>query len=964
MLNERNIGSREDLRESLFLERYQRLLSWAMRVTNYDHAGAEDLVQDAFIQFTRGRTSLDNIVNLDGYLRRMLHYLNLARVTRHTEQMQKQALSIADYDSLSLGLRAFDIDKHLQIKEQLIDICTYACIRKETSRAGSVLILRYFHEYTPSEIGKLLCRPRHSVDEWQRVGRAEVKIYLDNPRQLSFVRSKSRPNISTPDFFIGQTDLTTALRWMIFNSRLGDCLSIDKLKNIYLAEKVEKLTTETLAHIVSCYTCLDAANRVSGLPSLSERFDIDHHDHFEPPNNGSGSAGSFGDIKRRLTKHLHEVVEHKPQQLCVRVNGVRVGSFRVDSSGSEFQMNLNAIRDVSFIDMSSEQGLPLLLFQTNAKDESWAQIDLSEGRLLEASLTENSLNVIYRVPESDHVIGREPLRLVRTETDESSAIDADTFWGRVISAFKTQSFLRAAWLSPACVTLLVAILLVATSLKLRTPSVTTARSLLERAVIAERQRDSKTGQVVHRVITFEELEPTGTLVSHQRIEVWADPTNEARADRIFDDHNHLVAERVQNKNGGSAVFHHPKTESQELSAEDISSLQPTARTFGLLVGSDPVLAMEQRYDSFVISYSGNNMTSVGQLLKATLTLTALDLHPIQQTLVIERGGQLREYRFTEVRFDQIAREELNSAVFHTIAEMKSSRAVPISSVDHDSFIAKARRTGAASNELESEAAYLLDRAKADHNEQITLLRGDNGLLRIEGVVETTARKNQLLQFLTPLINNPAVSINIQAADTVLKPKVANDLKWSTIRSHNATVDRTAVDRELREYLVRTKPVLSEAPNDLDVEVNALASQIVNRSYRALFHAVQLKQMIIRFSKTNMHDISEDARDKLRDMIQTHAKGFSREYVILRGELEPIFHSEGFSSVSEPDHIENDEQLNVAIEKLSRLASSNNEAIRMAFTVSEDGSSVRRLNSGHFWKDLVEAQQIALRIAKY
>jgi len=964
MLNERNIGSREDLRESLFLERYQRLLSWAMRVTNYDHAGAEDLVQDAFIQFTRGRTSLDNIVNLDGYLRRMLHYLNLARVTRHTEQMQKQALSIADYDSLSLGLRAFDIDKHLQIKEQLIDICTYACIRKETSRAGSVLILRYFHEYTPSEIGKLLCRPRHSVDEWQRVGRAEVKIYLDNPRQLSFVRSKSRPNISTPDFFIGQTDLSTALRWMIFNSRSGDCLSIDRLKDIYLAEKVEKLTTETLAHIVSCCTCLDAANRVSGLPPLSERFDLDHHDHFEPPNNDSGSARSFGDIKRRLKKHLREVVEHKPQQLCVRVNGVRVGSFRVDCGGGEFQMNLNSIRDVSFIDVSSEQGLPLLLFQTNAKDESWAQIDLSEGRLLEASLTENSLNVIYRAPESDHVTEREPLRLVRTETDESSAVDADTFWGKVISAFKTQSFLRPAWLSPASVTLLVAILLVATSLKLRTSSVITARSLLERAVIAEQQRDSMAGQVLHRVITFEEREPTGTLLSRQRIEVWADPTNEARADRIFDDHDHLVAERVQNKNGGSPVFHHTKTESLSLSAEDISSLQPTARTFGSLVGSDPVLAMEQRYDSFVISYSGNNMTSVGQLLKATLTLSALDLHPIQQTLLIERGGQLRQYRFTEVRFDQVTREELDSAVFQRVAEMKSSPAVSIGSVGHGSFKGEPRRSGTASDELEIEAAYLLDRAKADRNEQITLLRENNGLLRIEGVVETSARKNELLQSFAPLISNPAVSINLQAADAVLKPEDANNLKWSTLRSHNTTADRVAVDRELREYLLKSKPVLSEAPNDLDLRVNALASQIVNRSYRALFHAVQLKQLIVRFSKTNMQGISEEGRKKLREMIQTHAEGFSREYVVLRRELEPIFHTEGFSAVREQDHIENDEQLNVAVEKLSRLASSNNEAIRTAFTVSEEGSSVRRLNSGQFWKDLVDAEQIALKIAKY
>src|SRR6266478_9235099 len=94
---------REQKREELFTERYERLLSWALRLTNQHRASAEDLVQDAFIQFTRGRTSLDAIENIDGYLRRMLKYMHLARLTRHTQQLSDSAVSIADYDSFNLG---------------------------------------------------------------------------------------------------------------------------------------------------------------------------------------------------------------------------------------------------------------------------------------------------------------------------------------------------------------------------------------------------------------------------------------------------------------------------------------------------------------------------------------------------------------------------------------------------------------------------------------------------------------------------------------------------------------------------------------------------------------------------------------------------------------------------------------------------------------------------------------------
>jgi len=959
MLNERNIGPIEDLRESLFLERYQRLLSWAIRLTN-DRASAEDLVQDAFIQFTRGRTSLDTIANVDGYLRRMLRYLHLARVTRHTE-LHRPSLSIADYDCLSLGLRAFDIYRYLEVKEQLIEICRYACIRKETSRTGSVLILRFFHEYTPSEISKLLCRPRHSVDEWQRVARKEMKTYLENPRQLTFIRSNAGPKVKGPDGFTARADLSTALRQTIFNSRQGDCLTVDQFKDIYVSEILEKLKPETLAHIVSCRNCLDAANRLLGLPTLSERFDLDEHDHFDPPNNGNGSGGSLSEIRRRFTRHVREVVDHKPQQLRIRMNGVLVSSFRVGSDGGEFQLKLNRLPEPSFIDVSSEQGVTLLLFEANAKNESWGQIDLSEGRLLDASLCGDTLTVVYHATERDKTTECEPLILLPSAADEISICNDYRFWQRLKTAIKTQ-FLRQAWLNPAGVTLLVAtVLLLATSFKPHRLPAITPRSLLERALIAEQHNSVR--RVTHRIITFEERQPTqGTVASRQRIEVWEDTSTGARADRIFDEHNLLVAERLQLKNSSAAVFHHSKAQSQSLAAEDIFHLQPTVCTFESLVATNTVLAMEQRPGLYVISYSGNSNTSIGQLLKATLTLSEQDLHPIEQELVIERDGQIKEYRFIEVRFDQVDRKELDSAVFQPTPETKSSPSVSRVSTGLNSISSEGRRNSVASAELEIEVAYLLDKAKAERNEQIQLLRNKNGSLRIDGVVETSTRKNELLQMFTPLVNNRLVSINIQAADSVSTQDLKNNIAWSTAPTTNSIVERIAVDRELREYLLKTRSGQSHG-NDLDRDVNAFASQIVNRSYRALFHAVELKQLAVRFSVTDMRNIRAESRSKLHEMVRTHAEAFSREYSILMKELAPIFRRQGSSAVGEENHINNDEQLIAAVQKLYRLARINNDKMRSAFTVSTQNSSLE-INSERFWNDLIESQQTAKRIASY
>src|SRR5687768_13227944 len=89
-------------REQLTTERYEALRASALRSTNRYYE-AVDLVQDAFVQFMLGRTGLEQIENIDGYLRRMLRYMRASRMSRQAQRRQDTALSIADYDSLRLG---------------------------------------------------------------------------------------------------------------------------------------------------------------------------------------------------------------------------------------------------------------------------------------------------------------------------------------------------------------------------------------------------------------------------------------------------------------------------------------------------------------------------------------------------------------------------------------------------------------------------------------------------------------------------------------------------------------------------------------------------------------------------------------------------------------------------------------------------------------------------------------------
>ncbi len=134
--------------EDLFVARFERLLGWAMQLAEGDRTQAEDLAQDAFIQFTALRPDLKAIRNLDGYLYEVLRNLHLSRIRRATRNRLQQ-LSIVEYDSAETGLLKLDPRDQLKARDELRAVCRYACARKETSKAGSVLILRFFHGYYP-----------------------------------------------------------------------------------------------------------------------------------------------------------------------------------------------------------------------------------------------------------------------------------------------------------------------------------------------------------------------------------------------------------------------------------------------------------------------------------------------------------------------------------------------------------------------------------------------------------------------------------------------------------------------------------------------------------------------------------------------------------------------------------------------------------------------------------------------
>lgn len=1004
MLDQRRASAQPvSSREELFAERYETLLTWALHLTHQQREAAEDLVQDAFVQFMLARTQLEEIENINGYLRRLLRNMYLSRATRLAQRLHDDALSIADYDTVRLGWTAIEPARRMQAVEQLHQICAYACFRKESSRAGSVLILRFFLDYFPTEIASVLSSSRHCVDQWQRLARREVNVFLSEPNRLRFVDAKTAAARRWTRYPASDCDLMLALRAMIFSSRQGACLSREEIQEAYTAERTDALSTTQLAHVVSCRSCLDAVNTILRLPLLGERYPAEDCSREEPPPDAGGSGGSGGVptiLPKRFKRQLREIREHKPNELRIVVNGVALSSLKVNSDFSEFDLNLPAVDPVEFVEILSEQDVQLLFLNASESgEEQWAEIELSESRTLEVCLQVKDgprLRVVYSDPvveelSPDHSLNQgilpAPLTIVRNggakrwlevvknsfrrrdiEESGSSATSLSLF-GQPANGSRPR-----VWTSPAWLTVLIAAAMAGAFLlyQAKLEKSPTATNLLAQAIVAETDRGRTADRVAHRSLNLEiRRSSEGALVSRHTIASWENYERRQRIQRLYDESGRLLAAATQNADGSRTLYHHRSKSAQPrgatpdsllLDLEDVWQLTPSIRDYNAIIADSTAAVVRERATDYLVTFEKQRTIGASRLVKATLTLAKSDLHPIEQTLVVQRGEELREYKFVETKFELLPAQDVPANVFEIDRELAGEVAASAgkSGLRHVSAdpLPSTSATAQASTELEIDVAYLLSQAKADRNEQVALTRSASGSLRVEGIVDTAERRDEFLGVLRPFSNNPAVSIEIRTvaeATAKQRPGAAKE----SVREVEDTGDAIALDEELREHFSR-RGLNAEA---VDQSVRAYSSRVVNQSYRALLQAVELKHLVERFARVDLRTVAPDARSKWLELMRSHALAFSRENAALQRELQPVFFFERSATVVEDFAIDNDADLSRAVERLHRLALANNDAIRQAFTITK-ASSASAFKSPQFKRNLEGAARLSDRISHY
>ena len=583
--------------EAAFIEHYDWLMSWALHLT-HDRARAEDLVQEVFAAFALAHTDLSAVQNMRGYLYRTLRNIHVSEV-RLAGRSHDHSRSIVEYSVAEAALAATDPYAIFYTQDQLRRVCQYACIRKQSSRAGSVLILRYFHGYLPSEIAQVVGGTSQSVRQNLKFARNEARVFLEDPGALKFidalkfVETPQSAVVTSSGTVCSSDRLLSELRGAIFDSCEGECRGDEFIRKLYVEHLICSADNTLLAHLVSCPVCLDLANYRLGLPLLAERHPADtlgpHNDWRDGTGGPRGLGGNDGRVssRRRVSKsaakgsdslfsqchrRATELFEHHPAELCVSVNGHVLGSQAVNSRVSRLRLDVTIAEELNFVEVLSEERARLLVMAVEPPPEGepvqTQRIALSEGRSLEVTFQHGHpwpmVEVVYEEPnfsaELQPAAGQPSVqvapRLIEAVVPEPALVErSETATFKVkslrglarngfVQRFRSLNLLvRPFWFQPNFISAIVSVVLIAALLMFwfsDSPRVS-AVSLLERANATE-SLPVPTGVAVHRVLDLEQRRRgSGELVSRNRIEIWRDDAKSLAVQRVYDSSGQLIA---------------------------------------------------------------------------------------------------------------------------------------------------------------------------------------------------------------------------------------------------------------------------------------------------------------------------------------------------------------------------------------------------------------------------------------
>ena len=944
--------------EDLFLEHYDWLVQWALQLSHGRREEATDLVHDLYVQLVRTRPDVDRADpdRIRGYLYTMLRNLSVSKARRHGRDALSSLL-IVDYESVEFGLACIDRSKLILVRSDLARICEYACIRRDSSRSASVLILRFFLGYYPSEIAGILQVTRAAVEKHLQAARQEARVYLERPGVLRFLGQEitlaSLSSSFLPDDPIA---LFAELRRRIFLGVKGVCLEESTIEERYIRGS-SGINTPELAHVVSCVRCLELTNRVLGLGPLASRFPSDTINRDGDGNEPPGPTGRALDSDV-FEKRARQSYEHVPMKLQVAVDGEVRAAQRVSSNRNELQVKLEPLARPAFLEVLSEQGIRLAYLQIEdsvGEPQSYVAIaELSDDRFVELKLNfvsgELVVSAYYYDPlqaeiradvESQFLAARS----VDIPADPSASVSSLRFATRRIGRLIHSWFPSLDSLWPlGLATAAAGLLLVGLGLGSNKPmpaAPATAAALLAKAQQFEQTKMSG-GAAIHSTFSLETRSQDGKLLASQTVDSWRSLQPHRSALRLLDAKGRIVAAEWKDAKGITTRFPKKVQPSPDTTA---NAKRPPdfdepwrAVAEGVASGSLATLRdkldVRQESDGVDLHFDAADAAQASGLIKADWVLNAGSSQPVRGEMVLSENGGDREYRFRELTYDVVPASAVVDQNFSPDVSLRVSGAALIPSGGETNIAHVVIAALKFEDQLTCEFGDLLD-----------VSRTADGKVEISGVLQSREAVAVVKQKAGSLLASGQLSVNLHSRDEM--PPAIQKASVFPLTSVPVTLDRAKIpmDAELRVAFTDT----GLTGEELEARILKAAQDGISHGAQAQRAAFKLHQLVAAdLSSDELRHMSAADRATWLELVNREAKAVKEELVQVNVSLFPSASNTdkaiSFAAPPGAAPIDSPEALGVAAANLdtdcSRLASLliNNLAVSAAAIPNQPNKS--------------------------
>jgi DNA-directed RNA polymerase specialized sigma24 family protein len=832
--------------ETIFLNHYDWLLDWARQHTQGASDEAEDLVQDLYVRFVQmksGPTFIDDD-QIRAYLYTSLRNLFISRKLRSGRDAVSGLLTV-DFDSVAFAMSAVDRSQLLYVRSDLAGICEYACIRRKTSRAASALILRFFLGYLSTEVMALLKTKRSNLDTLIETARLEAKAYLNRPGVLRFLSRSERKSASFPRSLPEDPEaLFAELQRRIFSETEGTCLLPEELEDRYLQPEPPGFTTQEVAHLASCRTCLNRASRVLGLPELILRF-FSEGDLPEGTNPPAASTGE--ESLKKLRRRLRETYEHRPKKLQIAVDGEVRGVQTITGASSKLQIKLPPLSKPGFVEVLSEQGLGLLYFDLQQETLDVpaplvAAVDLSDGRQLSVSLTlvggAPVIDVSYYDPLLDvgidsppsaqapltHLFDPPPPPETKLSDGEAS-LNTGSWHSRFIS-----DVLRARpWIIAIAVGLcvLIGLGLAHTRILGSARQQATAATILAQS-LRQTARAVPSHGALHETFSLEIRSGQGMTIGTADVDLLRSADRPLEILHLRASSGDVLASHWVDASGEARDFSKPEKSKRGVTAPAINVQEkvwqhpPDAADFEQLAGTNQDLQFREVQNGYEVSFKRPASSDNASIVEGHLIVATATVRPIAETLLVQSGGETREYQFKELRYEVLRPDQVRPSDF-----------VP------DGYVHSAHHWASAGTNvrLTLEALQILSNQPENIQAAVDLERHPDGSVDVTGVLPTRQDARSLIRSLRSLRGGTLFQFDIHSADEPLTRRRPSAVELSS--SVSIATDHIPLENMLRA----SRPVRSgHSSAELEDHVRQAARELVERSARVRRAAWAISQI--------------------------------------------------------------------------------------------------------------------------